>query len=130
MTETRETNASTTQVQPADRPTGWAYPPRVDVVETADELILYADLPGVKAEDVSLHFKDGELVLHGRCAPRHTGRRAVYAEYGVGDFHRAFRVTEQVEADRIDAAMMDGVLAVRLPKAESVKPKRIAVKAG
>jgi HSP20 family protein len=99
-------------------------------VKTDDELILYADLPGVKPEDVSLHYGDGELVLTAHCRPRHEGWRPLYAEYGVGDFVRRFRVTEQVEPDRFDAGMMDGVLAVRLPKAEAAKPKRIAVKGG
>jgi HSP20 family protein len=130
MTETRETNALATRNGSASRPSGGVYTPRVDIVETDDEFILYADLPGVRPGDVSLQYKNDELVLHGHCPPRTHGERAVYAEYGVGDFHRTFRLTEQVELDRIDAAMMDGVLAVRLPKVEAVKPKRIAVKGG
>jgi HSP20 family molecular chaperone IbpA len=130
MTQTLERNAVATRPGPAPQPTGGVYVPRGDIVETEDEFILYADLPGVKSEDVSLQLKEGELVIHGRCAPRHVGKQALYAEYGVGDFHRTFRVTEQIDADRIDAAMMDGVLTVRLPKAETAKPKRIAVKGG
>jgi HSP20 family molecular chaperone IbpA len=130
MTQTLERNAVATRPGPAPHPSGGVYVPRGDIVETDDEFILYADLPGVKSEDVSLQLKEGELVIHGRCAPRHAGKRALYAEYGVGDFHRTFRVTEQIDADRIDAAVMDGVLAVRLPKAETAKPKRIAVKGG
>lgn len=128
MTGTHETSAVTTRPQTTPEATGRVYAPRVDVVETDDDLILYADLPGVKVEDVSLRFNDGELVLDAPCPPRHAGKRAVYAEYAVGSFHREFRVNEQVEPDRIEAAMMDGVLAIRLPKADAVKPRRIPVR--
>lgn len=130
MTQTLERNVAASRPETAPQPTGGVYIPRGDVVETDDEFILYADLPGVRSDDVSLQMKDGELVIYGRCAPRHAGKRPLYAEYGVGDFRRTFRVAEQVEIDRIDAAIMDGVLAVRLPKAEAAKPKRIAVKGG
>ena len=127
MTNTRNPNFVATRQATLVRPKG-VYAPRVDVVETADELFLYADLPGVKSEDVSLDFKDGELILHAKCAPRFPDRRVVYAEYGVGDYHRRFRINESIDTERIDAAMMDGVLAIRLPKAEQAKPKRITVK--
>jgi len=104
-----------------------AYVPRVDVLETDDALTLYADLPGVKPGDVSLTCKGNELVLHAACAPRNVGKKRLYAEYGVGDFCRAFRLAEQVETDGIEASLTDGVLTVRVPKAAAVRPKRIAV---
>ncbi len=122
------TPADTTET-PA-RPAGGVYAPRVDVVETDDDLLLYADLPGVKAEDVSLSCKGDELILHARCTPRRYGTEAAHVEYGVGDFYRAFTVTEQVDCSGIEASLKDGVLTVRLPKAEAVRPKRIAVKGG
>ena len=106
------------------------YAPRVDVLETEDALILYADLPGVKPDDVALTCKGDELVLHAACEPRHAGKRPIYAEYGVGDFHRAFKIAEQVETSGIEAALKDGVLTVRVPKSEAVRPKRIAVTSG
>jgi len=112
------------------RTSGRTYAPRVDVVETEDALALYADLPGVKPQDVSLTCKGDELVLHAACEPRHAGRRPLYAEYGVGDFHRAFKIAEQVETGGMEASLKDGVLAVRVPKAAAVRPKRIAVTGG
>ena len=112
------------------RTPGRMFTPRVDVVETEDALTLYADLPGVKQEDVSLTCKGDELILHAACAPRHLGKRKLYAEYGVGDFYRAFKIAEQVETGGIEASLKDGVLTVRVPKAESVRPKRIAVTGG
>jgi len=112
------------------RTSGRMYTPRVDVVETEDALIMYADLPGVRQEDVSLTCKGDELVLHAACEPRHAGKRPIYAEYGVGDYHRVFRITEQVETGGIEASLKDGVLTVRVPKAEAVRPRRIAVTGG
>lgn len=106
------------------------YTPRVDVVESDDALILYADLPGVKKEDVSLSCKGNELILRATCAPRHTGKKRLYSEYGVGDFYRAFKIAEQVETDGIEASLKDGVLTVRVPKAEAARTKRIAVTGG
>jgi HSP20 family protein len=107
---------------------GGVYTPRVNVLETADALVVSADLPGVKPEDVSLDWKGGELLLHARCGPRHVGKKLLYTEYGVGDFYRAFRIADQIEPGGIEASLADGVLTVRVPKAEAVRPKRIAVR--
>lgn len=104
------------------------YTPRVDIRETDEELTLYADLPGVKPDGLDLRYENGELRIHGRCAPRHPGANFLAEEYGVGDFYRAFTLGEVIEADRIAAELRDGVLTVHLPKSEAVKPRRIAVK--
>jgi len=76
---------------------------------------------------VSLTCKADELVLHAPCAPRNVGKKRLYAEYGVGDFYRVFRIAEQVETDGIEASLKDGVLTVRVPKAAAIRPKRITV---
>jgi HSP20 family molecular chaperone IbpA len=132
MTNTELQNAGPAAAAPIQTSpaAGGVYAPRVDVVETDDELLLYADLPGVRAEDVSLNCKGNELILHARCFPRRYGREATHAEYGVGDFYRSFAITEQVDHSGIEASLKDGVLAVRVPKAESVRPKRITVRGG
>jgi HSP20 family molecular chaperone IbpA len=105
-----------------------AYTPRVDILETADELLLYADLPGVQPAVLDVRFENGELIVHGRCAPRHQDANFLLTEYGVGDFYRAFSIDESVDASRIDAQVTNGVLTVHLPKTEKAKPKRITVK--
>lgn len=104
------------------------FTPRVDVLETDDALLLYADVPGVTPENVDVRFENGELTLHGRCVPPKVDATRVWAEYGVGDYHRAFTINEQVDAANITAELKHGVLTVRLPKAESVRPRRIPVK--
>jgi HSP20 family protein len=108
---------------------GVTYTPRVDILETEEELLLYADLPGVKQGDVDIRFESGELTLHARRAPsKMTG--AVAWENPVGDFFRAFRISEQIDAGKIWAELKNGVLTLHLPKLEAAKPRKIAVRGG
>lgn len=93
--------------------------PRVDVLETENEFLVLADMPGVKPEDVDVRFEKGELSVHGR---RPTDREDETTAY-----HRTFAVADTVAADKISADLKAGVLTIRLPKVEAVKPKRIAV---
>jgi HSP20 family protein len=102
--------------------------PRADVLETDDEFLLLADMPGVTAEDLDIRFENGELTLHGRRTPGHTGQTRTAWEYEVTNYFRSFRLTDDIAADRIEAGLKNGVLTVHLPKAEAVKPRRIAVK--
>lgn len=102
--------------------------PRVDVLETEHEMVLVADLPGVKPDDVDVRFENGELTIHGRRNPNRNERRWVYREFEPAHPHRTFRLTEDVAADRIHAELKNGLLTVHLPKAETAKPRKIAVK--
>jgi HSP20 family protein len=106
------------------------FTPRVDIMGTEEESLLLADLPGVKPEDVDVRFENGELIIDGRCAPRHHGANYLLSEYGVGDFYRAFTISEHIDWQKISAELNNGVLTVHLPKAESVKPRKITVKVG
>src|SRR4051794_842640 len=65
---------------------GVYFTPRVDIVETERELTLYAELPGVRPEDVDLRYEKGELFLHGRVRPRQGQRQLLLQEYEDGDF--------------------------------------------
>jgi len=107
---------------------GVFFTPRVDIYETADELILYADLPGARSEDIDLRYEQGELILHGRVPPRQQNQDFLLAEYGVGDFYRAFAIHESIDSSRIAAEFKNGVLTVHLPKAEAARPKQITVR--
>jgi len=110
---------------------GFCVQPPVDILESADELLLVADLPGVAANEVNINFEDGELTIHGpvRGTADQT-RRFLLREYGVADYLRSFRVSEQIDASRIHAEHRDGVLMVHLPKVEALKPRRIQVAVG
>jgi len=107
------------------------YSPLCDIYETADELVLLADMPGTGPDQVDLKFENGLLTIYGRCPPRREeNARAVLAEYGVGDYYRSFEINEDIDAEKIGAELRNGVLAVRLPKMEAAKPRKIPVRAG
>jgi HSP20 family protein len=110
---------------------GVHFTPRVDIVETDKELTLYAEVPGVRPEDVDLHFEKGELVLHARVRPRHRGQQGLLLqEYDEGDFYRAFAINESLDSTHIEAECQNGVLTVHLPKAEAARPRQINVRGG
>lgn len=109
---------------------GLTYSPRIDIWEADDELMLYADMPGVSAENLDIQFENRELRIHGKVCPRHEGINFLYGEYGIGDFHRTFAIGESIDSEKISAELKDGVLTLHLPKTEAVKPRRIEVKTG
>ena len=102
--------------------------PAVDTFESADEYLLVADLPGVTSDDVQLELEGGELTLR---ATRSLSREGESLALGrlEGDYHRRFRIPEEVDGSAVEASFDHGVLRIRLPKSERVKPRRISVKA-
>lgn len=109
---------------------GTTFTPHVDILETEDELLLRADLPGVEPGDLDIRYENKELAIEGRVAPRNGHGKYLYSEYGLGDFYRTFNIGETIDPEKISAEMKNGVLTLHLPKTEAVKPKRIEVKAG
>jgi HSP20 family molecular chaperone IbpA len=107
---------------------GVSFQPRVDICETDRELILYADMPGVRADDVELRYEQGELILHGKVQPRHAERTFLLREYEVGDFYRAFTIHESIDGSKIEAEFKNGVLVVHLPKMEALRLRQIKVR--
>jgi len=101
--------------------------PRVDICETDAELVLCADLPGVRPEDIDLRFENGKLTLHGKVQPRGEGRALHRQEYQIGDFQRTFQVHDSIDGSRISADCKNGVLTVHLPKAAEFQPRQIKV---
>jgi HSP20 family protein len=112
----------------AESTRGLHFVPRVDIYETEQELWLLVDVPGVKADDVNLHHENGELTLHARVQPRPGRQNWLLKEYDEADFFRSFRIHEAIDSTRIEAQCKNGVLAVRLPKAEAARPRLIQVK--
>ncbi len=107
---------------------GRAYRPHVDILDREGELLLVADMPGLKIDEIEVRFEDGELTIHGRTPPRQSENTIYLAqEYGIGDFYRTFRVSEDIDASKITAQYENGVLQLRLPKAASTMPRRIKV---
>jgi HSP20 family protein len=108
---------------------GSYFTPRVDILETDKELTLFADVPGVRPEDVNLRYDKGELILHGRVQPRPSPGAQLLNEYEVGDFYRAFSIHESIDSTKIAAECKNGVLTVHLPKVEAAQPRQISVRA-
>jgi HSP20 family protein len=110
---------------------GLYFTPRVDIIETDKELTVFADVPGVRPEDVDMHYEKGELVLRARVSrPTPEKLTLMTHEYQVGDFYRAFSIHESIDTSRIEAECKNGVLTVHLPKVEAVRPRQITVRNG
>jgi HSP20 family protein len=109
---------------------GVTFTPRIDILETENELLLFADLPGVEQDNVDVRFENGELTLRARRTSPEADRAPLAFEYETGDYFRAFRITEQVDAEKIWAELKNGVLTLHLPKVEAAKPRKITVKGG
>jgi HSP20 family protein len=102
--------------------------PRFDIAENDDELTLWGDMPGVQSSDFDIQFENRQLTVHGKVASRQASGQYLIREYGVGDFRRTFTIGESIDTSKIAAVLHDGVLTLRLPKTEEVKPRRIQVK--
>ena len=103
------------------------YPP-VDISEGESEFIIEADMPGVREENINVHFHQGELTIRGIVeVPQSTDNTYRFRQFESTDFYRAFRIGESVDAAKISAYSSDGVLTVHLPKAEKLMPHKIDV---
>lgn len=127
MTETALKSAKGAEPTETTR-AGFFFAPRVDIYETDQELTLYADVPGVSADDVELNFERGELILQARIKRHTRPGQALMSEYEEGDFYRVFQIHESIDASGIAAECKNGVLTVHLPKAEAVKPRQVKVR--
>ncbi len=105
--------------------------PRVNVEETQDELILSAELPGMKQEEVSIELENNVLTIGGEKSEERTEgdeeRRYHLWERRYGAFQRSFTLPRTVSADDIDATYEDGVLTIKMPKVAEAKTRKIAI---
>ncbi len=129
MTEMTKAAEKTPAETPETVDGGTIYRPVADIVETDQGVTLFLEMPGVTPENVDITLEKRILSIRGRTNPPMPEKlNLVYAEYGEGDYERAFTLSEDFDPDRIEATMHDGVLTVTLPHAEAAKPKKIAVK--
>jgi HSP20 family protein len=106
-----------------------AWTPAVDIAESDDRLTLYAELPGLKKDDVEITLEDNVLTVRGerRFEGDETKESFHRIERAYGAFHRAFHLPSNVRADKVQAAFADGVLRIDVPKQEEAKPRKIAI---
>lgn len=101
--------------------------PPVDIYETAEGLLVKADLPGVAREGLDVRVENNTLTIRGKAAHAAPGE-PIYREYGLLSFFRQFELNDRVDQLKISAELKHGVLTLSLPKAEEAKPRRIEVK--
>jgi HSP20 family protein len=108
---------------------GKVFSPAIDIIETGNELKLYADMPGVDQKSIDIMIDQGVLTVQGNVDTTPIeGYELEYQEYDIGDFHRSFTLSDTVSQENISAVLKNGVLELVLPKAEKAKPKKIEVK--
>lgn len=123
--EKQEVSTHAEQTRP-----GLVFTPSVDIFETEKELVLLADMPGVRADDLNIDLRDDTLTLMGDVQPyRNTDEGEIFIEYEVGKYYRQFSLSEIIDQTKIDAQLKDGVLRLTLPKVEKATPRKIAVQA-
>lgn len=103
--------------------------PPVDVVEDAGGITLYADLPGVAKDRLNLHIEADTLTIEGVVAldvPE--GMAASHAEVSLPRYRRAFTLSKELDADKVDAQFDQGVLRLRIPKAAHAQPRKVEIR--
>ena len=105
--------------------------PALDVIENADNYVVKASLPGVAPEEVEITLTDNVLTIKGETKHEQEDKQANYhlRERHYGSFMRSVTLPVTVDADKVEAVNEHGVLLLTLPKSETVKPKKISVKA-
>jgi HSP20 family protein len=111
---------------------GDAIAPPMDVHETPDEIVVTASLPGVRAEDVDITMTGQTLVVRGETKADESVKREqyLYRERRYGSFSRSLQLPVRVEGDKAEASFENGILTLRIPKSEEVKPRQIRIHAG
>jgi len=104
--------------------------PAIDVIEKENETVVIAELPGVKKEDIKITFENNLLTISGERKAYEVPEKArlLLNEVRNRDFNRSVEFTHEVDTDKIDAEMTDGVLRIVLPKAETAKARTIELK--
>jgi HSP20 family molecular chaperone IbpA len=103
--------------------------PPVDVIEDASGITLYADLPGVPKDRLNLQVEADTLTIEGEVAltvPE--GMEATHAEVSLPRYRRVFTLSKELDPAKVSAELANGVLKLRIPKAEHAQPRRIEVK--
>ena len=111
----------------SDQGASWA--PRLDVIQTEDAFLFEFDVPGVSKEDITINLHDGVLNVSGERMSRELGENdeVVRVERFTGHFYRSFSIPSAIEESKIEANFENGVLSIRLPKAEDSKPRKISI---
>ena len=110
---------------------GLVFRPDVDIVERPEEFLVTADFPGVDEDHIDVKLEEGVLSIDAtQAAEVDSSWTPLYAEYGLGGYHREFTLSEAIDTEAIRAKMRDGVLELHLPKSQRHRPRQIEVQSG
>jgi HSP20 family protein len=105
--------------------------PRADIYETNDHIILVADIPGADENSTDITLEKNVLTINANVEwnmPEDYGLN--YGEYGIGDYQRSFTLSDEIDREKIEATISNGILRLSLPKAGQAKTRKISVKSG
>lgn len=106
------------------------YAPKVDIIDTKDAVVLYADMPGVDEGSVDVTIEKNVLNISGAVKPlEFQGMSIAYAEYDVGDYDRSFTISDDIDRGNVEALVKNGVLKLVLHKAPEAAVRKITVRA-
>ena len=125
--EVKEKKEVTRPAEPTRQ--GLVFTPAVDIFESDKEIMLLADMPGLKAKDLNIDLREDVLSLDGDVDdPEGENEMEVMKEYRTGKYYRQFTLSQVIEQSKIEAELVDGVLRLRLPKVEAATPRKITIK--
>jgi HSP20 family protein len=101
--------------------------PYVDIEATDGDYVLYAEMPGVNREGIEITVEEGNLIVAGHRQPLAVSGEPLHRETRQLDFRRVYELDPSIDASKISARIEQGILTVNLPKAENLKPRRIAL---
>jgi len=102
--------------------------PAVDIYDKDQILTVIADMPGVDGKTLKIDFKDGILTIEGSVSePEYKQYRALFTEYKIVNYHRSFSVPEEIDVEKIEATVKNGVVTIRLPRSPKPKARKIPV---
>jgi HSP20 family protein len=106
-----------------------SFVPRADIYTTEKEIIVLADIPGANEKTVNITLEKDILSISAYVEPAiPSGFDIAYAEYEEGDYQRSFRLSDEIDRDKIEAVVSGGILHLRLPKVQEAQTKKITVK--
>jgi HSP20 family molecular chaperone IbpA len=104
--------------------------PRADIYEVDDTIVIVADMPGVDENSVDIMLEKNILTINAYVnLEDREGYALTYSEYEVGDYQRSFKISEEIDREKIEATIKDGVLRLFLPKSTEARTRKISVKA-
>jgi HSP20 family protein len=107
------------------------FSPRTDIIETGDQYLIVADIPGSNEKKVNITLEKNVLTINATTTTDFpVGKTLILTEFGLGDYYRSFAISDQIVREKIEAKVKNGVLRLILPKAGPAKTQKISIKAG